>query len=245
MRILKPIWLSNAALLLSLVVTSPLPDMSNDLGNGAGEIEDAYHEASDGAKNAFDSTKHYFAGYPQQPPSHVAVGHQSCTATDNVFFISYSINIGSSYDAARCEVLKHKLKQAENVSHWQCVDDNSDGAVKNGRGLYRLWFNAGRNRGSGLSRALQEEFKEINAFNCPGCATASTTHSTPRYITNHSMSEVDAAATEPGCHGPLCFLVVIFLSSFCTKPLDWFYKMKQRRQENKFARMATSSPPLV
>ncbi|GIZ43793.1 hypothetical protein CKM354_000700600 [Cercospora kikuchii] len=168
MRILRPFWLSTTALLLCPVTASPLPDVSDDVGHAAGKVEDAYHEASDGATNAFDSTKHFFTGDPQPAPLHVASGHQSCTATDNVFFISYSINIGSNYDAARCEVLKHKLKQAEDVSHWQCVDDSSDGAAKNGKGMYRLWFNAGRNRGHGLSRALQEEFKEINAFNCPG-----------------------------------------------------------------------------
>ncbi|KAM3419814.1 hypothetical protein BST61_g3145 [Cercospora zeina] len=168
MRILKPIGLANAALLLCLVMASPFPDLSDDIEHAAGKTEDAYHEASDGAKDAFDSTKHFFTGYSHPSPNHVAIGHQSCTATDNVFFISYSINVGSSYDVARCEVLKHKLKQAEDVSNWQCVDDNSKGAAKNGRGMYRLWFNAGRNRGTGLSRALQEEFEEINAFNCPG-----------------------------------------------------------------------------
>ncbi|WPB01526.1 uncharacterized protein RHO25_006152 [Cercospora beticola] len=56
------------------------------------------------------------------------------------------------------------------------------------------------------------------------------------------MSEVDAAATEADCHGPLWFLFVLCLTSFCAKPLEWLHNFKQRREEKKYAGMATSSP---
>lgn len=75
---------------------------------------------------------------------------QSCTVTDNVFFLSYSVDIGIDYaGGSGCNnVLGAIQGQGVAVTNWQCVDDGSGGT--------QLWFNTpnGVNAGDGINTAL-------------------------------------------------------------------------------------------
>ncbi|KAI5366669.1 hypothetical protein Slin14017_G043090 [Septoria linicola] len=127
-------------LILGFATSAPLPDFSSTLPATTSAIESAHNSTT------------FFFFLPTHPHP-ITPHHQSCTATDNLFFISYSIHVGIPYSASRCEALKYKLKAKEEVSWWECVDDDdSDGnrEARNGKGMIRLWFNAGRGREEGV-----------------------------------------------------------------------------------------------
>ena len=168
MRFITLLCGSVLALLSCQTLATPMPHLVRDVETGA---ENAYHEATDGVENAWDSTKHWFTGDSNTNATALGLieqGHQSCRAIDNWFFISYTIIIGVDYDSSRCATIKEKLTEEEHVNAWKCVNDPTKGTGKEGRGYLKLQFNAGRNKELGLNKDLTSEFADINGFNCPG-----------------------------------------------------------------------------
>jgi len=94
-------------------------------------------------------------------PVSMAVGPQSCHATDHGAFASYDVLIGIPYQGAQaCDLTYSNLEfNWVGLSSWKCVENN---------GEIQLYFDAGVNLGSNINSGLEACYPNIvGGFNCP------------------------------------------------------------------------------
>ncbi|KAK3049386.1 hypothetical protein LTR09_009305 [Extremus antarcticus] len=86
---------------------------------------------------------------------------QSCTATDHVFWASYSTDIGVNYNGGSgCNAVFDALNSRTAITNWQCVDDGAGGT--------QLWFNAPVGHGGEINDGLLSTYPWVGGqFNCP------------------------------------------------------------------------------
>ncbi|KAF2104089.1 hypothetical protein NA57DRAFT_70301 [Rhizodiscina lignyota] len=92
----------------------------------------------------------------------VAKGAQSCKAVDFLTEVTYNVHIGEPFKQSHCSDTKKKLNAANIIG-----SNAGFGCHKTRKHHMFITFETGRGHGGKINKIFDNEFPEVNGFNCP------------------------------------------------------------------------------